>query len=315
LESQEVGDIVARCAVLAGLLEVSAYPKPGNVHRLRDLPGTRFEHFLAGSVALGPAMRSLAEYGFAVRQGECGWEGMDFGGRILQAVEDMMAWQHGGNVNLGIVLLFSPLAAGAGYCIREGRVDGGELRSSLRNIIDSTTPSDAVSVYRAIRLAVSERVLGHVEELDVTDDSALEQIRREETTLLEVFHKCSDRDSICGEWVTGFEVTFTVGTPYLREALRDRDPNAAIVDTFLYLLSEHPDSLIQRKRGLEKALEVSAKARRILMAGGYSHERGKEMVVALDDELHAASGGLNPGTTADLTAASIFVALLEGWRP
>jgi len=260
-------------------------------------------------------MRSLAEYGFAVRQGECGWEGMDFGGRILQAVEDMMAWQHGGNVNLGIVLLFSPLAAGAGYCIREGRVDGGELRSSLRNIIDSTTPSDAVSVYRAIRLAVSERVLGHVEELDVTDDSALEQIRREETTLLEVFHKCSDRDSICGEWVTGFEVTFTVGTPYLREALRDRDPNAAIVDTFLYLLSEHPDSLIQRKRGLEKALEVSAKARRILMAGGYSHERGKEMVVALDDELHAASGGLNPGTTADLTAASIFVALLEGWRP
>jgi triphosphoribosyl-dephospho-CoA synthetase len=40
----------------------------------------------------------------------------------------------------------------------------------------------------------------------------------------------------------------------------------------------------------------------------------KELKI-LDSELQRAGGGLNPGTTADLTASSIFVLLLEGWRP
>jgi len=69
LRRDEVGDLVARCAMLAALLEVSAYPKPGNVHRLRDVPGTRYEHFLAGSVAMGPAMRKLALGGYDARRG------------------------------------------------------------------------------------------------------------------------------------------------------------------------------------------------------------------------------------------------------
>ncbi|KON29769.1 hypothetical protein AC482_05625 [miscellaneous Crenarchaeota group-15 archaeon DG-45] len=311
----EAGDLVARCATLAALLEVSAYPKPGNVHRLRDVPETRYEHFLAGGVAMGPAMRDLALGGYDARDAPKGWAGIGMGGRILKAVEDTLDWQDGGNVNLGIILLFAPLAAAAGRSLQGGRVRAGELREALREATRSTAPADAVAVFEAIRLAVPGRVLGRVEELDVMDDSALKQIRAEGLTILDVFRRCAHRDAICREWVSGFETTFAVGHPRLREAVGSMDVNAAVVDTFLRLLSGQPDSLIARKSGLEKAREVSERAGRILSEGGPTSKRGAELLWALDRELHEAGGLLNPGTTADLTAAAIFVLLLEGWRP
>ena len=317
MRRDEAGDLVARCATLAALLEVSAYPKPGNVHRAQDLPGTRYEHFLAGSVAMGPAMRSLALWGYDVQRGSKGWAGLRMGDRVLEAVKDMLDWQMGGNVNLGVILLFAPMAAAAGSALQEGgRVDVEELREALKKVTRSTTSGDAAAVYEAIRLAVPTGVLGQVEELDVLDDSAVDQIRREGLTLLDVFQRCAHRDSICLEWVSDFETTFTVGHPHLREALRDsNDINSAAVDTFLLLLSKQPDSLIMRKIGLEKAVEVSEKAGRVLAEGGTASKLGRELLWALDRELQGAGGRLNPGTTADLTAASIFTLLLEGWRP
>jgi triphosphoribosyl-dephospho-CoA synthase len=109
-------------------------------------------------------------------------------------------------------------------------------------------------------------------------------------------------------------VTFEEGHRYLSHRLRDGEPiNSAIVETYLHLLSRHPDSLIVRKSGSEKALEVSGRAAEVLSHRG---EPGfMDEVRKLDEELWSGGGRLNPGTTADLTAASIFVQLLTGWRP
>lgn len=317
MRRDEAGDLVARCATLAALLEVSAYPKPGNVHRTRDLPGTRYEHFLAGSVAMEPAMRRLGLRGYDAQRGAGAWRKIGVGVHVLEAVRDTLNWQRGGNVNLGVILLLAPLAAAGGAALHgDGYVDVDDLREALKRVTRSTTPDDAVAVYEVIRLAVPFRLLGQVEELDVLDDSATERIVREGLTLLDVFQRCAHRDSICHEWVSDFETTFTVGYPYLGSAVESlEDINAAVVDTFLLLLSKQPDSLIQRKSGLEKAREVSEKASLILAEGGSSSKRGSELLWALDRELHKSDGMLNPGTTADLTAASIFVLLLEGWRP
>jgi len=317
LSRERVGDIVAGCAALAALLEVSAYPKPGNVHRTRDLPGTSFEHFLAGGVAIEPAMRRLALKGHDVQTGILNWSDVGIGHHVLEAVRDMLSWQKGGNVNLGIILLLAPLAAAAGSAIRgDEHAEVGVLRKSLKKTIRSTTPDDAVEVYEAIRLAVPGRVLGKVDELDVLDDSAIHRIKTEELSLLDVFRRSAQRDSVCREWVTGFETTFNVGYPYLKAAVASReDVNSAVVDTFLLLLSKQPDSLIIRKSGVERAQEVSEKSGAVLSEGGATTERGRMLLQDLDDELSSAGGGLNPGTTADLTAASIFVLLLEGWRP
>ena len=309
-------DIVGGCASLAALLEVSAYPKPGNVHRVRDFPDTKYEHFLAGSVSLGSKMQHIAENGRRINKGSRDWSELGIGESILTAVNDMMKWQSGGNVHLGIILLFSPIAAAAGSLMNENQVDLGELRKSLNSIIEGATPRDSVNIYRAIDVAMSAENLGAVEQLDVTDTSSLDIIRDEELTPLNIFNECRGRDNICSEWVTGFKVTFTEGYPFLRERLDEgANINHATVDSFLKILSGHPDSLIQRKKGIEDAAALSEKAKAIIQAGGAATEVGMKMIQELDDELRKENGSLNPGTTADLTAASLFLLLLSGWRP
>lgn len=315
LSAREAGDLVGRCAQLAALLEVSAYPKPGNVHRTRDFPGTRYEHFLAGSVALSPSMNLLAEKGYRVSEGRISWDKVRLGEGILHAVDESLRWQSGGNVNLGIALLFAPISSAAGYSLSVLKVEPSMLREALREAVQATTPEDTVAVYRAIGRSMTGRVLGRVEELDVGDEYSLKRIRGEGITLIEVFRRSAGRDSISREWSTGFEITFTKGYPYLAQRVGENNLNTAIVDTFLYLLSEEPDSLIARKSGVEAARRVSAKAKQIIREGGLGSEKGRAMAEALDEELQKADGALNPGTTADLTASSILVLLLTGWRP
>ena len=309
-----IGEIVGKCASLAALLEVSAYPKPGNVHRLRDFPDTKYEHFLAGSVSLGSRMRVIAEKGQRIRNGKLPELGI--GEIILSSVKDMMNWQNGGNVHLGIILLFSPLAAASGAVMREGVVDLEEQRSILNEVICGATTLDSVNIYRAIDEAMSAENLGHVDQLDVKDSSSLDRIYNEGLTPRDIFMECQARDAICNEWVTGFNVTFTEGYPFLRRRLDEgASINEAPVDTFLKILSEHPDSLIQRKSGKNAAISVSEKAKEIIQAGGAATEAGMKMIWSLDKELSSENGSLNPGTTADLTAASLFLLLLTGWRP
>lgn len=311
-----IGDYVSRCASLAALMEVSAYPKPGNVHRTRDLPGTRFEHFLAGGVAIGPEMRELALRGRDAFSGALGWDQISVGRSVLNAVVDSLEWQRGGNVNLGVVLLFAPIAAAAGATLHESQsIDVMVLRENLGKVVRATVPDDTVDIYKAINIAMSPETLGDVGELDVTDGGSRGRIKDEGISPLEVFERCAERDSICREWVTGFQMTFEVGYPKLKSSLDEGSVNDAIINTFMHILSQYPDSLITRKSGAAQAAEVSKKAGTILEAGGASTVEGKRLLWALDEELHAAEGGLNPGTTADLTAAAIFVSLLEGWRP
>lgn len=314
--STKTGDIVGGCASLAALLEVSAYPKPGNVHRTRDFTDTRYEHFLAGSVSLSTRMKEIAQKGSEISVGTRDWSENGLGKTINSSVSDMMKWQKGGNVHLGIIMLFTPIAAAAGAVMEKGLVDLNDLRLAIRKIVQSATPKDSQNIYRAINSVMSSENLGESDELDVKDSSAQEKILEDKVSPLEVFDKCKDRDSICSEWVTGFNITFTEGYPYLRKRLdADVSINNSTLDCFLKILSDHPDSLIQRKRGLEEAKRISKRANRILQAGGASSKKGLKMIHELDEELSKENGSLNPGTTADLTAASVFLLLLTGWRP
>jgi triphosphoribosyl-dephospho-CoA synthase len=57
---------------------------------------------------------------------------------------------------------------------------------------------------------------------------------------------------------------------------------------------------------------VSRSAREILKAGGVQSAEGREALAALDAELRDSRNRRNPGTTADLTCAALFVVILEG---
>jgi triphosphoribosyl-dephospho-CoA synthetase len=182
------------------------------------------------------------------------------------------------------------------------------LREELRHVLATTTVDDAREVYAAIRHAAPGG-LGRVEAQDVA--------REPDVTLLEAMRLAADRDGIAREYATTFARTFEVGAPALIRARRDGLAwNQAIVEAFLVLLAAAPDTHIARRGGRARAEEVSRVARTVLDAGGVRSDAGRTAIERMDAALRDPQHIANPGTTADLTAASIFVVLLTAgcWR-
>ena len=125
----------------------------------------------------------------------------------------------------------------------------------------------------------------------------------------------SHRDGIAREYATAFEVTFETGAPALERARQDGLPwDDAVVETFLSVLASNPDTHVVRRAGVAAAEEVSAWARQTLSAGGVRSTAGRRAIDEMDIGLRDARNLRNPGTTADLTTAAIFVELLESWK-
>jgi triphosphoribosyl-dephospho-CoA synthase len=124
------------------------------------------------------------------------------------------------------------------------------------------------------------------------------------------------RDAVAREYATGFETTFTIGVPAVTRARREGlGWEDAVVETYVTLLAAQPDTLIARKLGDDVAAEVSRQATAVAAAGGVRTAAGRDKTAALDETLRDARNRRNPGATADLTAAAVFVTLLDGgWR-
>jgi triphosphoribosyl-dephospho-CoA synthase len=273
-------DDVARAAQLACVLEASA-EKPGNVTPSHDFDDTSYEDMLRSGIALG------AELG---RTGERG-----VGDTVLAAVRASRD-AAGANTNLGIALLLAPLSRAA--------LSGGPLRERLGDVLLALTVDDARGAYAAIRLAGAGGLDEPVEH-DVRDEPRV--------TLREAMAAAAQRDTIASEYVTDHAVTFELGLPVLADALSDElRPRDAIVELALRLLAAVPDTLIARKRGADAADRVAAGARQVLTAGGVRSARGRNALAEFDASLRQDGNALNPGTTADLVTAVLFVALLEG---
>ena len=306
---------VAAAAQVACLLEVSA-PKPGNVSPGRHFVDVRYEDFLVSAVAIGEPLA-----GAGIRP---------LGATIRLAIEATARWTRS-NTNLGIVLLLAPLARAAINGVAVNGVGGhlkrtptdkaawvsslNDLRPHLRRVLDETDVQDARDVYAAIRLA-SPGGLGRAVTQDVAADPTV--------PLLEAMRLAAHRDGVAREYATAFETTFQVGVPVLEQARRDGLAwDDAVVETFLKLLAEAPDTHVARRGGEAAAKAVSERAQRALRAGGVRSAAGRSAIDEMDRSLRdadppspeasARQANLgNPGTAADLTAAAIFVALLHG---
>jgi triphosphoribosyl-dephospho-CoA synthase len=275
-------EAVASAAELACVLEVSA-EKPGNITPAHDFADTSYEDMLRSAIAIGPELGRAAERGV--------------GETVLAAVRATRAVA-GANTNLGIALLLAPLARAA--------LLGGEqpLRERAGEVLVALTLDDARAAYAAIREAGAGG-LGEPVEHDVRDEPSV--------GLREAMAAAAGRDSVASEYVTGFAITFDAGLPALRRALgQGLGPRGATVQAFLEILAVVPDTLIARKRGRAAAEAVSAEAGRVVAAGGARSEAGRAALAAFDVSLRRDGNAFNPGTTADLVAAVLFVALLEG---
>lgn len=276
---------VAAAGQLACLLEASA-GKPGNVSPGAPAPDSRYEDFLASAVAIGPALAAAGE--------------RPLGATIRAAIQATRRWT-ATNTNLGIVLLFAPLARAA--------LSGGDapLRHSLRAVLSRTSVLDAADAYAAIRLAAPGG-LGRWPEQDVADPPTV--------PLRDAMALARDRDAIAREYVTDFATTFDVALPALCVGRSDGLAwDDAIIETYLTLLARAPDTHVARTAGAAAAAEVQRRARALLEAGGVRHRDGRAAIAELDRDLRDPGQRRNPGATADLVAAAIFVTLLEGGWP
>lgn len=280
------GDI-ATAAQLACLLEVSA-PKPGNVSPGRHFADIRYEDFLASAVAIGAPLGGAASRGI--------------GATVRMSIEATARWTRS-NTNLGIVLLLAPLAKAA-LASAANVKNAASLRQALRADLAATTIDDARDVYQAIRLA-SPGGLGKADAQDVADEPTV--------SLLDAMRLAADRDGIAREYATAFELTFGTGAPTLDKArAAGLTWDEAIVETFLTLLAAGLDTHIARRAGTGAAAAVTERARAALAAGGVRSADGRRAIDELDRALRDARNSGNPGTTADLTAAAIFVVLIGG---
>jgi triphosphoribosyl-dephospho-CoA synthase len=271
---------VARAFHESCLAELDAL-KPGNVHRFAEDDRMSVADFETSARVAAPALAA---------------SGLSVGNRIRRSVEATID-AVGHNTNLGIILLCAPLAAAS--------LDGadGDLRKRLSNALARLSVADAREVYAAIRRA-KPGGLGEAPAHDVGETP--------EITLIEAMQAAEGRDRIAWNYTHDFTDIFDVGVPLLTRATAQSSSRAsATTSVYLGFLAAIPDTLIARKFGMAQAIEVQeeAKALTARFHNRTGHEVRHRDLMAFDRALKAR--GLNPGTSADLTVATLFAASLQ----
>ncbi len=274
-------DVIAEAYRLACLDELRA-PKAGNVHDFSAGHGMTVGDFeVSAEVTRDWIARPGAGVGARVR------------GAIAATRKAVDT-----NTNLGIVLMSAPLARAAE---REG---GGDLRGAVGRVLATLDVADAAEVFQAIMLA-DPAGLGEASENDVRAPAAV--------TLLEAMRSAEDRDRIAWNYAHGFADVFEIGVPTFRQALaRWNDWRWATAAVHFAMMAAFFDTHIFRQFGADAAGPAQQAAAvihsRLTGAGDPSDLMGE--ILALDRRLKEL--GHNPGTSADLTVATVFAVRLSG---
>ncbi len=275
-------------AEAACLLEARA-PKPGNVHPQASFQDTTFDDFLRSAAAIRQTFDHAAE--------------KSVGELVIEAVEATLATV-GRNTNLGIVLLLAPLSktpASPDVASAAGRQ---AIRAAVDQVVRDASARDVALIYEAIRKAAPGG-LGTVDQQDVA--------RPPERSLIDVMELASARDLIARQYTGSFEDVVDVCLVDVVDAIARRESlENAIVGCALRTLARMEDSLIARKCGIEVARDAMRRARSVLDLDWPHTSASRERFAAFDSWLRSDGNRRNPGATADLIAAALFLALRGG---
>lgn len=258
----------------ACLAELQAI-KPGNVHVFADGHGMVVDDFVKSANA---AARVIALPDLSVGQ------------RILQAVT--ATWQVVScNTNLGIVLLAAPIMHAALH------------RISLSQVLQALTVQDAGDAFQAIVLA-SPAGLGSSARHDVHETPT--------GTLLQAMQQAAEYDRIAWQYAHDFQDIVGFGMQRYTEALRHWENEAwATTATYLGFMAHFPDTHLVRKYGLNIAREVQQQA--VVHEADFLAQENPKIylgeLLRFDSQLK--QNGFNPGTSADLTVATLLVNALN----
>jgi triphosphoribosyl-dephospho-CoA synthase len=252
--------------------------KPGNVHCESAFDDLCYADFLGGAAAIRPILDRTRELGVGAAVLEC-----------VRQTRKIVAT----NVNLGIVLLLAPLSAVS---------PDQPLKTGIGEVLRRLTLDDAKAVYEALRLAVPGG-LGRVNQQDVCSEPT-EDLRS-------VMCRAAERDLVARQYANGFEQVFWVAALLESPTIGQLDWEQAIVLCHLELMANFPDTLIARKRGVAEAEESARIAAAVLAAEWPATPESHRLLAKFDSWLRAVGHARNPGTTADLVAASLFTVLRQ----
>jgi triphosphoribosyl-dephospho-CoA synthase len=276
------------CAAVASILEAAA-AKPGNVHPTASFPDLAFADLVAAGIAIAPAMDAAAE--------------RPLGETILEAVKAAAATTPS-NANLGIVLLIAPLAAAPGAATGPTPVPPAAADA----VVAAAGAADSAAIWQAIQRA-KPGGLGRSDRWDLAGPAPAD--------IRAAMREAADRDTIARLWAHGYGELFAGPVADLAAATGAGWPlEQAIIRCHLRQLARCPDSLIHRRHGPAAAAEATARAAALV-----AHAPPSPVDAADPDWLAALADfdaslrsprRLNPGTTADLIAAALYILLRDG---
>lgn len=274
----------------ACILEATA-PKAGNV-----FPGRSFEDLSHLDFMIAAELTSQCFNQTATRISE----------RMLHSITKVRERQ-GTNVNLGIVLLLGPLVAADEAmhkmaASKEALHHSGSNHTTLTEWVAPVSKAlaqfdavDGSNIYQAIHLATAGG-LGTTDELDVNQT-------HQTIDILEAMLIAKDHDQIAKQYSIGFRELILEITPILFNSVKSTgDLLRGICHAQIKLLAKSPDTLIARKNGIQVAYEVQSRAKSV-------DPLDEAQVACLDTYLRSDGHQLNPGTTADLLAAALYLLL------
>ncbi len=269
---------IGQLASLACMLEVCA-PKPGNVHRGADFEDVTLQDFLASAIAISPVFDAAAE--------------LTLGQLILRSVYATSEVTKT-NTNLGMLLLMAPLAMAR---------NPENLRQEASAVIENSTAKDAADIYLAINKA-KPGGMNDSPEHDLAGSAP--------SHILDAMKLAADRDQIARQYANGFADVFDQVVPLLTTNAPQQLPlSQRIVHAQVTLMAQSPDTLIARKNGDETAQQSAVIAQRVIDAGPPMEDDYMQQLANLDFWLRCDGHKRNPGTTADMIAAGLFVCLRQ----
>lgn len=255
--------------------------KPGNVHRHAEGHGMTVENFLTSAFVTAPIISDPT---------------LKLSERILHSV-NVTQKAVAMNTNLGTILLCAPIAT----AIDHG--SSGDLRLSISDVIKQTGIGDAEEILEAIRLAAPSG-LSEVDMHDVREPAS--------ANIHTIMNEARSKDMIARQYSDGFGEIFGFGFRQIEEGttagLSDCD---VVTKVYLGYLSQFPDTHIVRQHGISIAEDIRKNAGQF-----YRDFESESCAEALRERLMHAdatwkANDINPGTSADLTVATIFAYAIE----
>ncbi|MBI4006511.1 MAG: triphosphoribosyl-dephospho-CoA synthase [Gammaproteobacteria bacterium] len=261
------------------LTEINAL-KPGNVSRYAEGHGMTVNDFIVSAELATPILCN---------------QGLSIGERILKCIKAIQA-QVKCNTNLGMVLLFAPLIKAVETWNTKNTA---ALQKKLIMELEMLDEKETNRVFEAIRLA-NPGGLGQADKYDVNLPAGCR--------LLEAMAEVQQRDYIARQYVTGFHDVFVTGLGCIKIFTRRwNSVEWATVACYLTFLADFPDTHIQRKSGGQVAEQTRKRAIPIAEKFKKNEKPDNAISALLEFDKELKDSNINPGTSADLTAASLLL--------